>query len=181
MRPARDYHLQVLPSQQIAGKGSKTPQSLLKACTTPASSKILNESGCEARAEPRSTAKFSSTVASGFANMACVEAITPRCLIRRRSESDGGHEAGTRGLAGLVGRELRSLTALLVERNGAQKTACQASWGEATASALCKCALLAVRGAALLHPGSLSSNHKSSRFSMPHSRFLGSEPAGIHR
>lgn len=29
---------------------------------------------------------------------------------------------GTRGLAGLVGRELRSLTALLVERNGAQKT-----------------------------------------------------------
>jgi hypothetical protein len=89
-------------------------------------------------AGPRSRAKFSSTVTSGFANMVCVEAMSQAACNRRRSESNGGHEAGTRGLAGLVGRELRSLTALLVERNGAQKTPCQASWGEATASAFCK-------------------------------------------
>ena len=45
----------------------------------------------------------------------------------------GGYTVGTRGPAGRGQRELRSLTALLVERNGAQKATCRArgdGWGK---------------------------------------------------
>lgn len=80
-------------------------------------------------------------------NVAIEVSVEPRVMNQRqgacsgspeKEKPQGGPTARTRGLAGLVGRELRSLTALLVERNGAQKTPCQALWGKATASALCK-------------------------------------------
>lgn len=96
---------------------------------------------------------------------------------QEKEKPQGGHKTGTRGLAGLVGRELRSLTALLVERNGAQKTPCQASWGKATASALCKLRPACGPGCKRYYtPDHFLATTNHSRFPMPHSRFLGSGP-----